>query len=174
MNKYSLDVSLGWFSAAGCCSTFAFPSAPVLFRCIKSYHCLVRTFINSYLSIYVRQHLSWNHLSNMLTLNKWTNITAPPHASLPSYPVSRLPWCSLRRDTPRPYLGRANSYITTTPFSYPMVPRTFLLREPWPCNPAAETALQPQSWCSESSFSQMPASPEVSFSQTPVLVLLGP
>ena len=25
--------------------------------------------------------------------------------------------------------------------------KTFLLREPWPCNPAAETAIQPQIRC---------------------------
>ena len=27
---------------------------------------------------------------------------------------------------------------------------TFLLREPWPCDPAAETAIQPQTWCFQS------------------------
>ena len=35
--------------------------------------------------------------------------------------------------------------------TYEVVPvsvkRTFLLCEPWPCNPAAETALQPLIWC---------------------------
>ena len=27
---------------------------------------------------------------------------------------------------------------------------TLILREPWPCDPAAETAIQPLIWCSES------------------------
>ena len=28
--------------------------------------------------------------------------------------------------------------------------KTFLLREPWPCDPVAETAIKPLSWCYES------------------------
>ena len=32
-----------------------------------------------------------------------------------------------------------------------------VLREPLPCNPAAETALRPPSWCSESFSSQRPS-----------------
>ena len=40
---------------------------------------------------------------------------------------------------------------------------TSLLRGPLPCNPAAETALQPMIWCSESLFSHLSASPEYCF-----------
>ena len=35
------------------------------------------------------------------------------------------------------------------------VNKTLLLREPLPCNPAAETAIQPLIWCSESQHSNV-------------------
>ena len=38
--------------------------------------------------------------------------------------------------------------------------KTFLLREPWPCNKVTETPLQPLSWCYESLSSQSPSSPD--------------
>ena len=38
--------------------------------------------------------------------------------------------------------------------------KTLLLRQPLPCNPAAETALQPLIWCLESSFVFVSSSPE--------------
>ena len=41
--------------------------------------------------------------------------------------------------------------------------KTLLLDEPWPCNPEAETALQPLIWCSESLFSHVPSSLEELF-----------
>ena len=44
--------------------------------------------------------------------------------------------------------------------------QTLLFREPSPCSPAAETALQPLMWCSESLFSQGYSSPEGVFSDT--------
>ena len=40
------------------------------------------------------------------------------------------------------------------------VKRTLLLGEPLPCNPAAETALQPLLWCSESYYSSVYHFPE--------------
>ena len=46
--------------------------------------------------------------------------------------------------------------------------KTLLLSEPFPCHPAAETALQPLIWCSESLSSNASSSPEVFSSQTPV------
>ena len=41
--------------------------------------------------------------------------------------------------------------------------KTLLLGEPLPCNPAAETALEPLIWCSESLFPYKSSSPEVLF-----------
>ena len=43
------------------------------------------------------------------------------------------------------------------------VKRNVLLREPWPCNPAAETAIRPLIWCFESWLSRVPFSPEECF-----------
>ena len=40
------------------------------------------------------------------------------------------------------------------------VQKTPLVYEPWPCNPAAEAALLPLTWCSESLFSQGSSPPE--------------
>ena len=41
--------------------------------------------------------------------------------------------------------------------------KTFLLSEPLPCSPAAETAILPLSWCSESCSSHRSSSPEECF-----------
>ena len=53
------------------------------------------------------------------------------------------------------------------------VKQTLLFCEPLPCNPAAETALQPPIWCCSSQYSQGLSYPEECFfSQTPVCVKL--
>ena len=54
----------------------------------------------------------------------------------------------------------ALSWAATLPVS---VEKTFLSREPLPCNPAAETALQPLIWCSERESSHVSSSPEECF-----------
>ena len=38
-------------------------------------------------------------------------------------------------------------YISTNISTTGVCEKTLLLLEPWPCNPAAETATQPQIWC---------------------------
>ena len=46
------------------------------------------------------------------------------------------------------------------------VKETLVLGEPWPCHPAAETALQPRIWCSESSVPQASSQAECFFTDT--------
>ena len=43
------------------------------------------------------------------------------------------------------------------------VKETLPLGEPWPCDPAAETTIQPQSWCFQSCFSNRSSYPEEYF-----------
>ena len=60
--------------------------------------------------------------------------------------------------------------VTADDASKPVTPvsgKKLLLHRPLPCNPAAETTLQPLIWCSESSSVQGCSSPEESIFQTP-------
>ena len=52
------------------------------------------------------------------------------------------------------------------------VKQTLLLRKPSPCSPTAETAIQPQIWCSESLCSNVSFSRGLFLSQTPVLIYI--
>ena len=45
----------------------------------------------------------------------------------------------------------------------PVSEKTLLLLEPWPCDPAAETAIEPQIWCFQSWFSKLSSCPEECF-----------
>ena len=52
---------------------------------------------------------------------------------------------------------------TTTSLIPVSVNKTLLLREPWPCDPAAETAIQPQIWCFQSWYSNQSFILNISF-----------
>ena len=112
---------------------------------------------------------SWNSTVWNLEFNKTIPFVSP------ALPVNWGPWqafwaTQIRWDF-QPYSANLSSnldfvgspsestlsWLRVLPVS---LKQQLLLREPWPCNQGAETAIQPQIWCSHSWFSNLSSYPE--------------